>query len=248
MDLRDKVALVTGAGGVRVGREIARRLAARGARVAVHYRSNRAGAEAVCGEIRAAGGDAAPFQADLAEGAACRALVAEVAKSMGALDALVSNASNFLRTPLAAATEREWDLTFDVNLRAPFLLAQAAAPHLGARGAREPGRIVNIADVQAYFPRRDWVAYCVSKAALISLTRALARALAPEVLVNAVVPGPVLLAEGTTPEEAERALARVPLGRTGDPSDVAAAVLFLIEGSDYVTGAALPVDGGRAVG
>ncbi len=251
MDLKGKVALVTGAGGARVGREIARRLAAAGAHVAVHYRRNRSGADAIVREIAAARGPAAAaFSADLTDPRACRALVDGVAKKLGGLDVLVNNASNFIETPIASATVEQWDLTFDVNLRAPFLLAQAAIPHLTvakALAARGAGRIINIADVQADLPRVDWVPYCVSKAGLVALTRALAKALAPNILVNAVSPGPVLLAEATSPEDVERAVSRIPLRRIGEPKDVAAAVLYLLS-ADYVTGAVIPVDGGRLVG
>ena len=245
MDLQHRVVLVTGAGGARVGREIARQVGSRGAHVAVHYRTNRVGAELVCREVVEAGGVATPFQADLARAEDCRALVARVVKSLGHLDVLVNNASNFFKTPLDTTTEEQWDLTLDVNLKAPFVLSQAAAPHLAARGL---GKIVNICDVQAWHPRKDWIPYCVSKAGLVSLTQALAKALAPSITVNAVAPGPVLMPPTAEQDDVDRAVARIPLGRIGTPGDVAAAVLFLLEGSDFVTGAIIPVDGGRTVG
>lgn len=244
MELAGKVALVTGAGGARLGRAIALAIASRGAAIGVHYRSNERGALELVAEIERSGGRAAIFRADLERPPEIEALVGSVVSTLGGLDVLVSNASVFRRTPFATTTERDWDEALDTNLKAPFLLARAAAPHLGARG---PGKIVHVADTSALRPWPEYIPYCVSKAGLIALTQGLARALAPQVLVNAVAPGPVLPPEGASEEEVRRAIARVPLGRVGSPGDVAAAVLFLLEGSDYVTGAVIPVDGGRSI-
>jgi NAD(P)-dependent dehydrogenase (short-subunit alcohol dehydrogenase family) len=244
MDLRGKVALVTGAGGARLGRAVALALASRGASVAVHFRSNAAGAAAVAAEVEAAGAHAATFCADLRSGDEIRGLVAAVAARLGGLDILVNNAATFDRTPFEDTTDADWDLALAVNLRAPALLARAAAPHLRARGL---GKIVNLADVAAFRPWPDYLPYSVAKAGLVALTAGLARALAPGVLVNAVALGPVLMPPDAPPEAVARATRRVPLGRVGAPADVAAAVLFLLEGSDFVTGAVIPVDGGRSV-
>jgi len=244
VELAGKVALVTGAGGARLGRAIALAIASRGAAIGVHYRSNERGALELVAEIERSGGRAAIFRADLERPPEIEALVGSVVSTLGGLDVLVSNASVFRRTPFATTTERDWDEALDTNLKAPFLLARAAAPHLGARG---PGKIVHVADTSALRPWPEYIPYCVSKAGLIALTQGLARALAPQVLVNAVAPGPVLPPEGASEEEVRRAIARVPLGRVGSPGDVAAAVLFLLEGSDYVTGAVIPVDGGRSI-
>lgn len=244
MEIRGKVALVTGAGGVRLGRAIALALGSRGAAVAVHYRSNEAGARDVVAAIEAGGGRAAAFRADLRSGDEVRALVAAVVERLGGLDILVNNASSFDRVPFEQTTDEDWDRALETNLRGPVLLARAAAPHLRARGL---GKIVNLTDTAAFRPWADYLPYCVSKAGLVALTAGLAKALAPHVLVNAIALGPVLLAAGTPPEEILRATRRVPLGRTGEPADAVAAVLFLLEGSDYVTGATIPVDGGRAV-
>lgn len=244
MDLRNKVALVTGAGGARLGRALALALASRGAAVAVHYRQNAAGAAEVVAEIESQGGRAASFRADLRSADEIRALVAAVVERLGGLDVLVNNASSFDRVRFEDSTEADWDLALDTNLRAPALLARAAAPHLSARGL---GKIVNLTDVAALRPWPEHLPYCVSKAGLNALTAGLARALAPRVLVNAVALGPVLMPDGTPREALDRATRHVPLGRTGAPADAVAAVLFLLEGSDYVTGAVIPVDGGRSV-
>jgi len=239
-----RVVLVTGAG-ARVGRAIALACAARGLAVAVHFRSSAAGAAEVVASIEARGGRASAFGADLSDPAACAALPSAVAGRMGRLDALVNSASTFAETPLGSLTAAAWDAVMAVNLRAPHLLAEAALPWLRAAG---PGRIVNIGDAQARHPRRDWIAHAVSKGGLSTLTRALARALAPEVLVNQVTPGPVLMAEGAPEADVARAIARVPLGRVGAPEDVALAVVFLLTDAGYSTGAEIPVDGGRGLG
>jgi NAD(P)-dependent dehydrogenase (short-subunit alcohol dehydrogenase family) len=243
MDLAGKVALVTGAGGARLGRAIALALAARGAAVAVHYRTNAAGAAAVVSEIERAGGRAVALEADLRSPEAIRDLVAATVDRLGGLDVLVNNASTFDRVPFDATTPEDWDAALETNLRAPALLAREAAPHLGARGV---GKIVSLTDVAAARPWPEFLPYCVSKAGLDALTRGLARALAPRVLVNALALGPILMPETAKPAELARAVRRVPLGRTGEPADVVAALLFLLEGSDYVTGAVIPVDGGRS--
>ncbi|HEU5393715.1 MAG TPA: SDR family oxidoreductase, partial [Candidatus Methylomirabilis sp.] len=160
------------------------------------------------------------------------------------LDILVNNAAVFPRTPLGEVTAEGWDAIFAVNLRAPFLLAQAAAPLMHQGGG---GRIVNLADISAERPFPGYIPYCVSKAGLIALTRGLAKALAPDVLVNAIAPGTVLWPVDYPVEGRERELRRTPLKRTGTPEDVARAVLFLLEGADFVTGQVLALDGGRSL-
>jgi len=238
-----RAALVTGAGR-RLGRAIAEGLAARGARVAVHYGRSAADAASVAASIRAKGGDAEVFGADLTDAAAIERLAGAVSEYFGPVDILVNNAAVFYRTPLPALSEREWDETFGVNLRAPFLLSLRLGREMRARGI---GKIVNIGDGGASRPYRDHLPYGVSKAGVTALTQGLAKALAPEVQVNCVAPGPILPVAGTTAEEQVRILERTPLGRFGSPEDVVAAVLFLIEGSDFVTGTTVVVDGGRAL-
>jgi pteridine reductase len=239
-----RVALVTGAAR-RLGRAIAERLAERGARIAVHYRRSADEAAEVVAAIRRRGGEAEAFTADLAERGAPVRLADAVSARLGPPDILVNNASVFYRTPLAGLGEPAWDDHLAVNLTAPYLLSLHLGRAMRARGA---GKIVNIADVAAWRPTRDYLPYCVSKAGLVALTEGLARALAPEVQVSCVAPGPVLPPAGATEAERARILARTPLGRFGVPGDVAAAVLFLVEGSDFVTGVTLAVDGGRALG
>ncbi len=241
MDVARRVALVTGAGR-RVGRALALALADRGARIAVHYGSSAHGAEEVVRTIEAQGGEAATFQADLTAGDAPARLVDAVVARFGALDILVNSAAVMERTPLGEVTAEAWDAMFALNLRAPFLLAQAAAPHL--REAR--GAIVNIADLAGLETWPGYIPHGITKAGVIYATRALARVLAPEVRVNAIAPGTVLLPDGWSDDDAERLRETTPLARTGSPADVSQAMLYLLE-ADYVTGEVLVVDGGRHV-
>jgi pteridine reductase len=241
MRLQNKVALVTG-GRARIGRAIALSLAERGARVALTTRSRYAEAKAVAEEIKAAGGQALAIPADLAEPHAVNPVVTLTIERFGSLDILVNNAAVFPETPLADVTAKVWDGIFAVNLRAPFLLAKEAAPHMRAAGE---GVIVNVTDIYAERTLPDRTPYVVSKAALGALTRALARELAPEIRVNAVAPGAILWPEDMPEDEQKKLEGRIPLGRKGQPDDVAKAVLFCIEGGDFMTGETIAVDGGR---
>lgn len=241
MELRGRVALVTG-GGRRVGRALAEALAERGAIVAVHYNESAAGAEEVARAIESRGGMASPFEADLTSADAPDRLVASVIERYGALDVLVNSAAVMVRTPFGEADAAAWDSMFALNLRAPFFLSQSAAPHL--RKAR--GAIVNIADLAAFETWPGYIPHGISKGGVVQMTRALARVLAPDVRVNAIAPGTVLMPEDSTPAVIDRFNATTPLRRLGTPADVAQAMLFLLE-ADYVTGETIIVDGGRHV-
>lgn len=240
--LSGKAALVTGAG-VRVGRAIALALGQAGADVAVHYHSSARPAEQTAAAIRGFGRKAVALQADLAKPDACRELVRAVIGELGGLDVFVHSAANFHRAPLEHTDASLWDSAMDVNARAGMLLAREAASALRARR----GRVVLISDLLAVQPARGYVAHAVSKAAVEGLVRALAVELAPEVSVNGVAPGTVLVPEGTAPEQAERWARQAPAKRNGDPADVAEAVLFLCSGSAFITGQILRVDGGRSL-
>ena len=238
------VVLVTGAAR-RVGAAIARRLHAAGFDVALHRRASAAEMAALAAELEAARPrSTAMLAGELGDDAVPARLVAKTLARFGRLDALVNNASAFFPTPLGSTTPALFDELFAANARAPFFLAQAAAPAL--RAAR--GAIVNLADIHGERPLRDHAPYCMAKAALIMLTRALALELAPDVRVNAVAPGAILWPEQEKPDAAKDAvLARVPLRRTGEPDDVAEAVRWLLQDARYTTGEVLHVDGGRSV-
>lgn len=237
--LRGRVALVTGAG-TRIGRAIAVGLGSDGARVAVHYNGSAAGARETVRLIKETGGEARAFRANLTRVEAPTKLIDQVLEHFGRLDLLVNSAASIKRTPLTKVRERDWDEVFALNLRAPFFCAVAAARAMGRRG----GAIVNISDHMGFESWPDYIPHGVSKAGVVSLTDALAAALAPRVRVNAVAPGFVLAPEGY-PARAQQAFARAtPLRRLGSPADVVGAVRYLAT-AEFVTGETLFVDGGR---
>lgn len=238
------VALVTGAAR-RVGAAIARRLHAAGYDIALHHRASAAEAAALASELNAARPDSVLLlQGELADDAVPARLVKECLARFGRLDALVNNASAFYPTPVGEATPAQFDELFAANARAPFFLAQAAAPALRAAG----GAIVNLADIYGERPLRHHTLYCMAKAALLMLTRSLARELGPDVRVNAVAPGAVLWPDaGKAEKEKAAMLAATALGRAGDPADVAEAVRWLLQDARYTTGEVIRVDGGRSL-
>jgi pteridine reductase len=239
MPLSGQVALVTG-GAHRVGKAIALALARAGADLVIHYHRSAASARDTANEISALGRQVRIVEADLGDVIAITRLFAEVEREFGGLDVLVNSASVFEATDFLTMTPEQWDLTLDVNLRGPAFCAQAAARLMLPRGG---GHIVNIADVIGLQPWPRYPHHSVAKAGLIMLTQVLAGALAPTIRVNAVAPGPVLKPPGM-PEERWREIGAASfLGRPGQASDVADAVLFLVR-SNYITGEVLVVDGG----
>lgn len=244
MKLQGRTVLVTGAG-KRVGRAIALAFAAQGARVAAHYRTSVTEAREVVDACkRLSQADADLFRADLGDPKGPQRLADAVVRRFGGLDILVNSASIYERTPLALASPEDWDRHMAINARAPYFLAQALGPYLKRSGA---GVVVNIGDWAAHRPYADWGPYCASKAALLCVNKSLARALAPEVRVNAVLPGPVLLPEGTGEAERRKITEATLLKRLGTPEAVARACVFLADAADFSTGAELTVDGGRLI-
>jgi pteridine reductase len=244
--MQDRAVLVTGAAR-RIGAVVARRLHEAGARVVLHYHRSRAEAESLCAELNAARADScALVQGDLLDVPSLARIVDSAGEAFGRLDGLVNNASSFYATPFGAIGEREWKDLMGTNLRAPLFLAQAAAKRL--REAR--GAIVNVVDIHAERPLRDFTVYSVAKAGLAGLTRALAVELAPQVRVNGVSPGAILWPdEGRhfDASERDRITATTPLGRVGSPEDIAGAVKYLLFDAPFVTGQVLAVDGGRGL-
>jgi len=236
-----RVALVTGAAR-RIGAVIARRLHAAGYDVALHARKSRVELDALVAELeRARASSTLALEADLGDVAVLADLANAAVERFGRLDALVNNAAAFYPTPVGSATTAQWDELFGTNARAPFFLAQAAAPHLAASN----GAIVNIVDIYAEQPLANHAIYSMSKAALAAMTKALARDLAPAVRVNGVSPGAILWPDAGKSDAAQQALIeRTPLKRTGSPDDIASAVLWLLE-APFVTGEIVRVDGGR---
>ncbi|MFW5984478.1 MAG: SDR family oxidoreductase [Halobacteria archaeon] len=239
MELQDANILVTGSA-VRVGRAIALRLADGGANVAVHYRTSDAEAHETADDVREHGRSATTVQSDLSTVEGAREAVEGTVEGLGGIDVLVNSASVFGETPVRDVTEDDWNVNMDVNLRAPFFASQRAAEH----GAE---KVINIAGVAAFRPFPSFVPYSVSKAGVVSLTKGLAKALAPDVTVNAVSPGTVLSPSDRPDEEEQRIADETPVGRTGEPSDVADTVAFVVRSSDFLNGSVIRVDGGRSL-
>ena len=242
MEISDSVALVTGSAR-RIGRAVALELARRGARLAVHYRTSADAARDTLDSIRELGVDAELFQADLVEQGQLSGLIDAVRSRFGTVHILVNNASVFAPGTLEETTHQMWDEQMHANARAPFFVAQSCAAMMRESGR---GKIVNIADPAGERIWPGFFPYSVSKAALLGVTQGLAKALAPEIQVNAVAPGPVHFPDYYTEEQKNSAIARTLLKRAGSPDDVVRAVVFLIE-NDYVTGEVLHVDGGRHI-
>lgn len=239
------VALVTGAAR-RIGAALAEALHGRGYRVLIHYRNNGDAAGALCERLNAVRADSArSLGAALEQAGEARRIAAEAEAAWGGIDVLVNNASSFYPTPLAEATEADWDLLMGSNLKAPLFLAQGL---LGTLRQRH-GCIVNLVDIHAEVPLADHPIYCAAKAGLAMLTRSLARDLGPEIRVNGIAPGAILWPEqpGAFTDHEQSLLGSIPAQRMGDPQDIVRTALFLIEDAPYITGQIIAVDGGRSV-
>ena len=234
------VALVTGSA-KRLGRAVALRLAAEGADVVVHYRTSAAEARSAVAEIEKLGRRAVSIAADLDRVSDIKRLFDEAAKQFGRLDILVNSAANFLPASIVSTTEEIWDASLDSNVKAPFFCAQAAAPLL----RRTKGTIINFADTGGLLGWPGYIPHSVSKAGVVMLTKVLAKALAPEVRVNAIAPGTITM-PGDPPEWEAEFIKLAPLQRSGSPADITDTVLFLVQ-SKFVTGQVVAVDGGRTL-
>lgn len=237
--LEDQVALITGAA-KRIGHSIALRLAAEGAAIAVNYKSSKSEADSLIRELRDSGTKASAIQADVSKRADVEKMFAAVEREFARLDILVNNAGTFFPAKFENLTDDQWDRIMDTNLKSQFLCAQLAAPIMKRQGR---GRIINLSSLGGLLAWPAYTPYCVSKAGSIMLTRCLARALAPEILVNSVAPGTIQF-PGEPPDE--EYIRRVPLHRTGVGDDIAGAVAYLAT-ADFVTGQVIVVDGGRAL-
>ncbi len=242
--LDERVALVTG-GSARIGAEICRQLAVAGATVAIHCHRNLVAAEGLVEQITNLGGEAFVVRGDLSEESDRSALVDAVIEEAGRLDILVNNASIFQSTPLDKMTSEAAEMMWKINAEAPLMLTHHAAPHLRFGGRDQPGSVINLIDNAS--GRGDWPElshYCASKAALLSVTRSLAQELAPNIRVNAVGPGAILFQEWESEERRSSIMESIPMGRQGEVEEIAATVLFLASGPNYITGQIIDVDGG----
>lgn len=231
-------------GARRIGREIALGLARKGVEILLHYHTSEDDAKETASQIRAAGAGCDLFQADLSKSADILAMTEAIYKKKKAVHILVNSASSFYKTPFNTVTEADWDRLMAANLKGPFLLSKEIGNRMFAQSAA--GKIVNIADWSGLRPYRDYAPYCVSKGGLVTLTKTLARDLAPKVTANAVAPGPVLAPPDMSEEEKKAIAHTTALERWGSPEDIANAVIFLLD-NDFINGTVLVVDGGRSI-
>lgn len=241
MELAGRAALVTG-GSKRIGRALAIALAERGCRVAITYLHSRKEADAVVREIERRGVRGCAVRVDQRDPAQVKSAVRAVLRRFGSVDILINNASSYYPTPLNKATPAQWNDLLGSNLSGPWWFAQALGPLMKRRGL---GKILNIADVAVLSPWVDVLPYTVANGGVVTLTLGLAKALSPQVQVNAIAPGPILFPPDMPAAEKKRAVEKTLLKRAGSPEDIVAAALFFLQGSDFVTGVVLPVDGGR---
>lgn len=241
---RKKVAFITG-GVKRLGAAIARQLHANGMDLALHYRHSETVAHALQAELHNQRSESVLLlQADLLHTAKLTRMMQQIIDHYGRLDVLVNNASSFYPTPLGEVEEPEWEDLLGTNLKAPFFLAQAAAPHLNAT----QGCIINLVDIHAERPLKLHSVYSIAKAGLVMLTKSLARELGPKVRVNAIAPGAILWPTHEMDEVTkQRIISSIPLKCHGEPADIAKTVTFLVQDAQYITGQVITVDGGRTL-
>ena len=241
MDIEGKVALVTG-GAVRVGKAISLGLAREGASVALHYNRSQNEALRTVSEIESFGAKAVALEGDFLSVEQIERVVNACLETFGRIDILVNNAAVYFKTRFGQTQEGEWDALVNVNLKAPFFCAQLASQTMLEQ---KRGKIINITDIAGIAPWPDYIPYCTSKSGLIALTKGLAKALAPHIQVNAIASGTVLFQEETQKPSQAELIDQTLLKRVGNPQDIVNTVIFLVQGSDFITGEVIAVDGGR---
>lgn len=241
MDLTNKVALVTG-GAHRVGKAIALGLAKEGMGIALHYHKSDRQAEDTAAELRSLGTEVLPLEGNFSNVAEINRVVQTCVGHFKQLNVLINNAAVYFKTPVGQATEKDWDKLFDINLKAVYFCAQAVSSIMKKQ---KSGKIINIADVAGIDPWPDFIPYSASKAGVIAVTKGLAKALAPDIQVNAIASGTVLMSEDATEDYSNHIKDMTLLKRIGTPKDIVNTILFLLKGTDFVTGEVVAVDGGR---
>lgn len=244
MNQEAKTILITG-GAKRIGRQMAITLHEAGHNIVVHYRSSTGAASELVAQLNAKrDGSAVALQGELLDTASIPALVTNAANAFGGLDVLINNASTFYPTPIELLEDEFWNDLVGSNLKAPAFMAKACVPYIRERN----GSIINIVDIHARKPMANHPIYCSAKAGLEMLTMSLARDLAPSIRVNGVSPGAILWPENDSGmADQQQVLAKIPMGRMGQPEDVAKLARFLIDEGEYITGQIIAVDGGRSV-
>ncbi|MFC1562917.1 SDR family NAD(P)-dependent oxidoreductase [candidate division KSB1 bacterium] len=243
MTIKDKVILVTGSA-KRVGKCIALTLAKKGANVIVNYSTSEEDAKLVTEEIKKLGVNSTAIKADISKADEVKSMIEKIIKEFGSIHVLVNNAAVFFKTPFKTLSEKDWDINIDINLKGTFLCSKYAADVMLKQ---KEGKIINTGDWSGIRPYTDYIPYCVSKAGVIALTKALAKTLAPDIQVNCILPGPIIFPDDFSEDEKKQIISAIPLKKIGSPEDIAATVLFLIEGSDFITGGMYAVDGGRLI-
>jgi len=243
LQLKEKGIIVTGSA-VRVGRAICLELAKSGAHLFCHYNSSKDAANNLERDLGETGSVYFFYQSELSDATSARALVKKAQEQLGSIDVLINNAAIFYKTPLGEVSEQDWDAFFNINLKVPFFLAQEAGTIMREQ---QSGKIVNIGDAGAESPFPAYLPYSMTKAGIVNMTRGLAKALAPDIQVNCINPGPVMMPESHSASERQFALDQTLLKREGSAEDIAKTVRFVLEGTDFITGAVIPVDGGRQV-
>lgn len=240
--MSNPVVLITG-GAKRIGAEIVHHLHTNNFNIVLHYRNSKSEAENIARELNSLRKNSiVTFAADLSDLSALQQLAKNTIAHWGQLDVLINNASSFYPTPIENATDKDWDALMASNLKAPFFLAQALAAEL----TKQQGCIINIADIYAERPLKEHTIYCIAKAGNNMLTKSLAQELSPYVRVNAIAPGAILWPEQNETDQ-EKILAKIPLKKCGNASDIAKTVLFLIKDAPYINGQIIAVDGGRTL-
>ncbi len=241
MDLKEKVVLITG-GARRIGRAISLALAERGARVVIHYSRSGEAAEETLKEIKEHGGEGILLQADLMDEGAVAGIIGKASEWCGQVDILINNAAIFEAGGFIDTTSENWDRHFAINLKAPFLLSQSFARQIPDDGQ---GKIIFLSDWRGIRPGVGHFAYTLTKSALITMTKSVAKVVTPRITVNSIALGAILPPEGADEDFLARKIETIPLRRSGSPADVVATVQFLLEGSDFITGETILVDGGE---
>lgn len=241
MKIQDKIILITG-GAIRIGRAITLELIKCGANVFCHYNSSNAEAQSLQKEVSRLEGNLYLIQADLSKLNNSVDLIDKVFRKKGRIDILINNAAIFFKTPLGTVTEEDWDKLFSINLKVPFFMAQKVGLIMKKQGF---GKIINIGDTSGLNLWPGYLPYSLTKGGIISMTKGLAKALAPEVLVNCVNPGPVMVPDYYNEKDIKKAIDKTLLKKAGSANDIVQTIKYLIEGTDYITGSIINVDGGR---
>jgi pteridine reductase len=243
MEIRNKIALVTG-GAVRIGRSICEMLASEQAEVYCHFHQSEKEAIQLQKEMISNGSRISLLQGDLTDIRSVESMMRNIFNKSGGIDILINNAAIFLKTPIGTVKEQEWDALFSLNLKAAFFCTQAAGVQMTKQGS---GKIINIGDAAGDNLWPSYIPYGITKSGIIAMTKGFAKALAPDVQVNCINPGPILLPESFSESEREKAVERTLLKREGSVRDIVVTVRYLLKDSDYITGSVFNIDGGRSI-